>query len=375
MTSNQSRICIGLMSGTSLDGVDAVAADFSTGAPIVRGRAHAPFEPDLRKELLALCRPSENELERAAIAAQKLVRAYARAVESLLSITRIPRDSILALGAHGQTVRHVPSRRFSVQLNNPALLAELTGIDVIADFRSADLAAGGEGAPLVPAFHQKVFQSEETRRAIVNIGGIANITFLPPSKSGERIFGFDCGPGNMLMDAWCQQRINRPYDENGAWAASGMSQQDLLDLMLAEPYFALPPPKSTGRELFSAEWLKAKLSSIPRPIRARDIEATLLSLTARTITEAIARFAPATEEVYLCGGGALNPALVSAISGLMPTRRVQTTSEIGIRPMDVEGLAFAWLAFAWLSSEPGNCPAVTGAAGPRRLGALYPASR
>ena len=352
MTSNQSRICIGLMSGTSLDGVDAVAADFSTGAPIVRGRAHAPFEPDLRKELLALCRPSENELERAAIAAQKLVRAYARAVESLLSITRIPRDSILALGAHGQTVRHVPSRRFSVQLNNPALLAELTGIDVIADF-----------------------QSEETRRAIVNIGGIANITFLPPSKSGERIFGFDCGPGNMLMDAWCQQRINRPYDENGAWAASGMSQQDLLDLMLAEPYFALPPPKSTGRELFSAEWLKAKLSSIPRPIRTRDIEATLLSLTARTITEAIARFAPATEEVYLCGGGALNPALVSAISGLMPTRRVQTTSEIGIRPMDVEGLAFAWLAFAWLSSEPGNCPAVTGAIGPRRLGALYPASR
>lgn len=374
MEQSAPTICIGLMSGTSLDGVDAVAADFSGPVPVIRGRSHEPFAPELKAELLALCRPGENELERAGEAAQALARAYARAVDSLIASARIPRAAVRAVGAHGQTVRHVPSKHFSIQLNSPSLLAELTGFDVIADFRSADLAAGGEGAPLVPAFHQKVFQSESARRAIVNIGGIANITFLPPARSGEKVYGFDCGPGNMLMDAWAQARIGRPYDEDGAWAASGTRQNDLLDLMLAEPYFRLAPPKSTGRELFSFEWLKERIEACARSMRARDIEATLLTLTARGIADAIAAWGPATSEVYLCGGGALNPVLAKEIAGLMPTRRVQSTDALGIRPMDVEGLAFAWLAHAWLEREPANCPEVTGAAGPRRLGALYPAS-
>lgn len=375
MPQSHSLICIGLMSGTSLDGVDAVAADFSSPIPLIRGRAHAPFSPELREALFSLCKPGENEIERAGLAAQALARAYAQAVDALLTTARLSRDAIRALGAHGQTIRHRPSEHFSVQLNSPALLAELTGIDVIADFRSADLAAGGQGAPLVPAFHQRIFQSPKVRRAIVNIGGIANITFLPPAGSGEKIFGFDCGPGNMLMDGWCRQRTGRPYDEDGAWAASGAQLPELLAAMLSDPYFALPPPKSTGRELFNDEWLKAKLSALTGAVRARDVQATLLALTARSISESIARFSPAAEEVYLCGGGALNKALVSEIAGLMPTRRVATTDALGVRPMDVEGLAFAWLAHAWLEALPGNCPAVTGAAGPRRLGALYPATR
>ncbi|MCI5850174.1 MAG: anhydro-N-acetylmuramic acid kinase [Sutterellaceae bacterium] len=374
MPSTEPFICIGLMSGTSMDGVDAIAADFSQGTPVFRGRAHEPFPGELRQELLSLCRPGENELERAGAASQELARCYARAVKSLLAAARIPASEVKALGAHGQTVRHCPDRHFSIQLNSPALLAELTGIDVIADFRNADLAAGGEGAPLVPAFHERIFRSSRFR-VIVNIGGIANLTILPPTGSGEAS-GFDCGPGNILMDSWCNQRTGRLFDEDGAWARSGSPIPDLLDAMLSEPFFSLPPPKSTGRELFNAEWLKDRVGSLGgRLMRGRDIQATLLQLTARGIADAIIRYAPAAEEVYLCGGGALNGALRSAVSALLPAQKVDTTESLGVKPMDVEGLAFAWLAYAWLNREPANCPAVTGASGPRILGALYPAHR
>ena len=370
-----SALCIGLMSGTSLDGADAVAVDFRRGDPVFRGRAHEPFAPDLRQELLGLCSPGVNELERAGQASLALAEVYARAVDKLLSQTRISRDRVLALGAHGQTVRHVPQRHFSIQLNNPARLAELTGIDVIADFRSTDLAAGGQGAPLVPAFHQKVFQSETANRCIVNIGGIANITVLPSKASGKTVFGFDCGPGNILMDHWCQLRTGRPYDEDGAWAARGLAQPDLLNRMLADPFFASAPPKSTGRELFNMEWLRSHIAQCGRSLRNRDIQATLLALTARGIANAVTAYCPETEESYLSGGGALNGALAREIAVLMPTRTIARTDELGVRAMDVEGMAFAWLAYAWIKGEAGNCPDVTGAAGPRRLGALYPAPR
>ena len=361
------------MSGTSLDGVDAVAADFSSAIPTVRGRAHADFPPELKADLLALCQRGDNEIERAGDAALRLSEAYAGAVAALLEKTRIPKSEVLALGAHGQTIRHCPERHFSWQLLAPARLAELTGIDVIADFRSADLAAGGQGAPLVPAFHQKIFQSAAPR-CIVNIGGISNITVLPAAGTASPVLGFDCGPGNMLMDAWCAAHIGQPFDRDGMWAQSGVCQTGLLKALLSDPYFRLPPPKSTGRELFSLSWLKARLAQEPHALRKRDVQATLLALTAQCIADAVAAHAPLAEEVYLCGGGALNPALVQAISGRLPTRQVRTTAALGIPPMDVEGLAFAWLAFAWTQAIPGNCPSVTGAVGPRRLGALYPAS-
>ena len=375
MTTSESFICIGIMSGTSLDGADAVAADFSSPVPVIRGRAHEPFSPELRAELLSLCAPGENEIERSGAASVKLAQCYAKAVESLLASSRIPREEIRAVGAHGQTIRHCPDQHFSIQLNYPALLAELTGIDVVADFRSADLAAGGQGAPLVPAFHARAFRSD-TFRVIANIGGIANLTILPPVSSGAPVAGFDCGPGNMLMDAWCFQRTGRFYDEDGAWARSGLPQPDLLASLLSDPYFSLPPPKSTGRERFSLSWLKSHIAECGnRLMRTRDVQATLLRLTSQSLAEAVIRYAPAAEEVYLCGGGALNPALREDIARLLPTQHVGTTSELGIPPMDVEGLAFAWLTYARLAGIPGNCPDVTGAAGSRVRGSNYPAPR
>ena len=360
------------MSGTSLDGVDAVAADFSQAIPAVRGTAHADFPDRLKDDLLSLCRAGDNEIERAGEAALRLSEVYSTAVGRLLEKTRIPKKAVLALGAHGQTIRHCPRKHFSWQLLAPARLAELTGIDVIADFRSADLGAGGEGAPLVPAFHQKVFQSAKPR-CIINIGGISNITVLPPEGSGSAVLGFDCGPGNMLMDAWCLKHTGQPFDRDGLWARSGVCQAGLLQSMLSEPYFQLPPPKSTGRELFCLPWLKTHLSREKHALRNRDVQATLLALTARCIANAVTAHAPASEDIYLCGGGALNPALVEAIAGMLPTRRVATTAALGIPPMTVEGLAFAWLAWAWVQRIPGNCPSVTGARGPRVLGAMYPA--
>lgn len=361
-------IALGLMSGTSLDGVDAVAVDFSGDKPKLVGHSHLDFDRDLRKTLLALCKPGDNEIETMQDAAVELSKIYAHAIHELLNDADIPRSAVAAAGVHGQTIRHRPDKGWTLQLSNPALIAELSGVDVIADFRSRDMAAGGQGAPLVPAFHRQVFSSD-VARSVVNIGGISNVTFLPPKKSYGKIIGFDCGPGNVLLDGWCKKNLRRDFDANGAWGATGQVNEALLERLLAEPYFSQKPPKSTGRELFNQDWLRSKLTDED----PADVQATLMALTAKTIVGSIRRFAHQTKEIYLCGGGALNGALCRVISQEAGEDiLVRSTQTLGVHPLHVEGMAFAWLAWAFLHRNPGNLPEVTNANGPRILGAFYP---
>ncbi len=358
---------IGLMSGTSLDGIEAVLAVPRGSRFQLKAALHRPFSPRLRASLMALQTPGPDELRRAAIAANQLTRAYAAAVRSLLSRARAAPHRIVAIGCHGQTVRHQPRSGYTVQLVNGALLAELTGIDVVCDFRGRDVAAGGEGAPLVPAFHNAVFRARDRSRAVVNIGGIANVTSLPARGP---VTGFDCGPGNCLLDAWIAVRRHRRYDRGGAWAARGRVEPRLLEKLLAEPYFRRRPPKSTGRETFNLAWLQRRLT---RNLRAQDVQATLLELTACTIARAVRNHCADAKEVLVCGGGARNRALLARLAALLPGRRVVVTDGAGVSAEHVEALAFAWLARECLRRKPGNLPSVTGARGPRVLGAIYPA--
>jgi anhydro-N-acetylmuramic acid kinase len=368
---------VGLMSGTSLDGVDAVLADFAPSAAAtmtVLGHAHAPFDAALRAELLALNSPGIDELHRAALAGNALAEACARVVKRLLLEARVSPVQIEALGAHGQTVRHRPGEfdgtGYTLQLLNGALLAERAGIDVICDFRSRDLAAGGQGAPLVPAFHAARFARADADVAVLNLGGIANLTLLP---AGGSVRGFDCGPGNALMDHWCGRHLGTAFDAGGAWAASGRVQPALLAELLSDPYFDRDPPKSTGRDLFNADWLSAKLESQP-DLPAVDVMATLAELTVRAALGDLKRFQPTTQALLVCGGGAFNDHLMRRLAALAPNATVASTATAGVVPDQVEALAFAWLARAFNRREPGNLAAVTGATGPRLLGALYPAS-
>jgi anhydro-N-acetylmuramic acid kinase len=364
-----SSLYIGLMSGTSLDGVDGVLADFSGRGIRTLQAAFTPFPSELRAELMALQAASENELEREALAANALARCYADCVQQLLAQAPGP---VRAVAVHGQTIRHRPELGFTRQTNNPALLAELTGVDVIADFRARDIAAGGQGAPLVPAFHEARFGKPKQLRVVVNIGGIGNISVL---HGDGRVSGFDTGPGNVLMDLWVARHTGKPYDEDGAFAASGKVDEQLLEILLDEPYFRLPPPKSTGRDLFHTEWLDRQLARRPGLAPAH-VQATLTRLTAVTIARAIqdATAGQPAQAVYVCGGGAYNGVLLreiaEALGGGIP---VASTDELGVAPNRVEALAFAWLGYRFMRREPGNLPAVTGAAGLRVLGALYPA--
>ncbi|MGH8600001.1 MAG: anhydro-N-acetylmuramic acid kinase [Burkholderiales bacterium] len=362
-----SRYYAGLMSGTSLDGIDAVLADCdATPLRVTHSRFDA-FAPDLRVELLALNTPGDNEIDRAARAGNSLARAYAATIAALLRDAGIDTAAVTAIGCHGQTVRHRPDAGYTIQLVNAALLAELAGITVVCDFRGRDIAAGGEGAPLVPAFHDAVFRDDSRHRAIVNIGGISNVTDLAP---GRETFGFDCGPGNLLLDAWAKAHTGKSFDENGAWAAGGAVDEQLLERMLADEFFHRPPPRSTGREHFHNHWLeRLGTGSLP----ARDVQATLLELSARAIAQSIDGYCGKPDELYLCGGGAHNAALTGRIATLMPQCRVAPTDTLGISADWVEACAFAWLACRTLKHEPGNLPAVTGARGPRVLGAIYPA--
>ena len=357
------------MSGTSMDGVDAVLADFSTEQPRLIAAQHIAFAPAVRTELIALNQPGENELERAALAANDLARHYANVVQALLAQQKISADKVAAIGCHGQTVRHRPELGYTLQLNNPALLAELSGINVVADFRSRDIAAGGQGAPLVPAFHAAAFSSAEKHRVIVNIGGIANLTNLPVNG---HITGFDCGPGNMLMDAWCAAHTGQAFDRNGAWAASGKAIPALLSALLQIPYFQQRPPKSTGRDLFNPVWLQQFLRA---EYAAQDVQATLLQLTVRSIAQAINNYCVGGQEVFVCGGGARNDALMNGLHHAFAENGVPvaSTDVLGVVAEQVEALAFAWLARQTLHGEAGNLPSVTGANHPCVLGAIYPA--
>lgn len=355
------------MSGTSLDGIDAVLATFENNTCKLLQSQFIPFDEALRVELLALNSAGANELERAALAANELSRRYAATIQALLGKAKIRATQVKAIGCHGQTVRHRPDLGFTIQLANPALLAELTGIAVVADFRSRDIAAGGQGAPLVPAFHAALFRHPERHRVIVNIGGISNLTSLPP---GSAILGFDCGPGNLLLDAWTTLHLGQPYDKDGAWAASGHLIPELLRQLFAEPFFAAPPPKSTGRDLFNLTWLKHFLSADFAPA---DVQATLLELTVEGISAAILEHCNTASEIYLCGGGAHNGALVRRLKQSLPNRGIALTDDLGVNADWVEAFAFAWLARQTVNANPGNLPEVTGAKGARILGAIHPA--
>ncbi len=358
---------IGIMSGTSMDGIDTALVEFDGQQCQLRGTHFLPYPADLRKRLLALQYPAENELETTAQISNELSGLYANSVLQLLNQTGLQASQIAAIGNHGQTIRHRPELRFTLQIGNHALLAELTGITVVGDFRSRDIAAGGQGAPLVPAFHQAVFGHPDKHRVIVNIGGIANITVL--GKDGATL-GFDSGPGNMLLDYWATLRLGKPYDENGAWAATGVVLDSLLHDMLAEPYFALPPPKSTGRDLFNEHWLKQHL--LYPHLRSQDVARTLVALTAHSIYHAIKNTCSQVDEIYLCGGGAHNSLLAQELATLFGTTPIAKTDALGVHADWVEAMCFAWLAKQTLEKTPANLPTVTGAKGQRILGAIYP---
>jgi len=365
---------IGLMSGTSLDGVDGVLCEFpADGRPTVRAFASAPFPHPLRADMLALNTSGEDELHRAALAANALSRLYAEVVESILHQASRSPQSVRAIGAHGQTVRHRPQAfdgtGYTLQIQNPALLAERTGIDVVADFRSRDVAAGGQGAPLVPAFHLDWFGGTGRHVALLNLGGIANLSLLPADGGAS---GFDCGPANALLDAWCQLHTGQDFDAGGAWGASGQVVEPLLAALLADPFFALSAPKSTGRDLFNRAWLDAHLQHFGTAA-AVDVQATLAALTVRSAADALRRAAPATERLYVCGGGALNGHLMRGLAQALPGMAVASTDAIGLPPLQVEATAFAWLARRCIERRPGNLPLATGARGSRVLGAVYPA--
>ena len=360
---NSEELYIGVMSGTSLDGVDSALVDLS-GKPKLERTHFLPYPESLKAALLALHVPGPDELARSARLGVELATLYAAAVERLLQNDLRP-ERIRAIGCHGQTVRHRPAEGYTLQLGNPALLAERSGITVVADFRSRDIAAGGQGAPLVPAFHAACFRDPRVHRVVLNIGGIANLTDLPLEGA---ITGFDTGPGNVLLDAWAREHIGKDFDPGGAFAAGGQVVPVLLEAALADSYFARSAPKSTGRDHFNLSWLRSL--GVGR-YGAQDVQATLAELTARTIADAILRCCDGASEVFVCGSGVHNTDLQRRLHAALPGRMIASTEVLGIHPDWVESMAFAWLAQRALKGEPGSLPEVTGAAGQRVLGAIY----
>jgi anhydro-N-acetylmuramic acid kinase len=356
----------GLMSGTSLDGVDGVIVDFHSLPWRLVASHSLPYPPGVRAEALALNESGTDELARAALLGNALSEAYADATRALLESAHLRTEAVTAIGCHGQTVRHRPELGFTAQVVNGALLAERTGICTVCDFRSRDIAAGGQGAPLVPAFHAARFRSSTVHRVIVNLGGIANVTDLPPDGP---VSGFDTGPANVLLDSWAQSHRRDPFDRSGAWAATGSVIAPLLAAFLAEPYFAEAPPKSTGRDTFNPKWL-ARFA--PERHVPADVQATLAELTAASVADAITRHCGSATEIVLSGGGAENADLARRLAARLPGRRIADTRALGVAPKLVEATAFAWLAREALAGRPANVPEVTGASGPRVLGAIYP---
>lgn len=355
---------IGLMSGTSLDGVDAALVQFSAGKSHCEATYYQAYPDTLKNSLLSLHNTASDELSTSLTVANQISDLYADAVLGLLNKANANHANIHAIGAHGQTIRHVPEHGYSCQLLNSARLAEKTKINVISDFRSRDIAAGGQGAPLVPAFHQAFFAHPHENRAVVNIGGIANVTYL--AQSGK-VSGFDTGPGNILLDHWTQLKLGQAYDHDGQWAKSGNVIESLLANMLAEPYLQAHPPKSTGRDLFNAQWLQQHI--LYPHCKPEDIARTLVEFTAKTLIDQTSRFCDQVDKLYLCGGGTHNAYLIERIQALSPVG-VNTTDTLGINSDWVEAIAFAWLAKRFMDGAPGNIPAVTGAAGPRILGTM-----
>lgn len=364
-----SGLFIGLMSGTSLDGVDAVLVSFEPEPKIVFAHTY-DLPVALVKNLLSLSQTDARiHLDDVGRLDTELGQCFANVVTQCLQDAKVPADAVTAIGSHGQTLRHVPhgEHPFTMQLGNAHVIAEHCGIDTVADFRRRDVAAGGQGAPLVPAFHAAVFSDPEEERAVLNIGGIANLTLL--HRDGQ-VRGFDTGPGNGMMDAWCRLHLNKNYDADGKFAASGKVHAELLQRCLRDEWFALSPPKSTGRDQFNLDWLQSKMRGLN--VSTADVQATLTALSAQTIADALQKEMPGCQRLLVCGGGSHNPVLMQHLRDLLPTMQINTTASHGLHPNYVEAVAFAWLAKEALASHPGNLPSVTGAKGLRVLGVLYP---
>jgi anhydro-N-acetylmuramic acid kinase len=366
-TTAEDGLYIGLMSGTSLDALDAALVEIAGGQLRLQATHSHPLASELRSGLHQLCSSGPDEIDRAGVVHRQLGAAFADAALALLTSHGIRPRHIRAIGCHGQTVRHRPDGGgFSLQLGSADMLAVRTGIPVVADFRNRDMVLGGQGAPLAPRFHQYLLARPQARIAVVNIGGMANLTLL----DGDRLVGgFDTGPGNVLLNLWCEQNTGEPLDRDGAWARQGRCLPELLDALLADPYFQMPPPKSTGREYFHQAWLR-QFPGV-RSARPEDVQATLVELTVRAITDALGDFAP--EQLHVCGGGAHNARLMERLAAHMDPVAVTDTRDSGIAPEWIEAAAFAWLAHARLAGIAGNAPVVTGAQHPAVLGALYPA--
>lgn len=359
---------IGVMSGTSLDGLDIALIEQDSAVNLIATH-YTPMPDTLRAELLSLCASGPDEIARSAIAQQQWVTLAAQGIHTLLDQQNLKPREIRAIGSHGQTIRHEPARGFTVQIGNPALLAELTGITVVSDFRSRDVAAGGQGAPLVPAFHEALFGESTGNRAVLNIGGFSNLSLI---ETGKPVAGFDCGPGNVLLDAWIQQQRGEHFDRDGQWAGSGKVEPQLLAALLSDPFFLTKGPKSTGREVFNLGWLHQHLGRLPA-FAPQDVQASLLELTALTIVEALQTAQPQTATLLVCGGGAHNTTMMNRLAALLPSTQVSSTATHGVDPDWVEAMAFAWLAHCCLEGIAANRPSVTGARGLRVLGAIYPA--
>jgi anhydro-N-acetylmuramic acid kinase len=361
---------LGLISGTSADGIDAALVDFSEAAPrLLRARTY-PLPGSLRELVLRVSQADARvDLDELGELDTRLGHAFAEATNALLAEARVDAAQVRAIGSHGQTLRHRPqgAAPFTLQLGDANIIAEVTGIDTVADFRRRDVAAGGQGAPLVPAFHAATLANALEHRAVLNIGGIANLTLLPVNGA---VRGFDTGPGNGLMDAWCLRHREQPFDRAGAFASSGRPDEFLLARLLAEPWLSLPPPKSTGRDQFHLDWLQARIDAAV--ITPADVQATLARFTARTVADALRAQLPSCARLLVCGGGVHNPVLLRELSSFLPGVVVESTAEQGLDPDFVEAMAFAWLAREFLARRPGNLAAVTGARGPRVLGALFP---
>jgi len=361
-----------------MDAVDAVLLAISGNNCTVEGAFTQPMPEDLRRDVMRLSQPGEDHIDLLGTTDRHLAMLFAETALSLIASQGLTVNDITAIGSHGQTIRHRPNaddprRHFSLQISDPSTIAAITGITTVADFRRKDMALGGEGAPLVPAFHQHVFRHSTKDRAVINIGGIANITYLPHIGHEAPVIGFDTGPGNCLMDGWIERHKQRTYDDEGAWAASGQVHQTLLDRLLREPFLNRPPPKSTGRESFNLSWLDEILASLSDAPSAVDVQATLCCFSAESIASGLAQLpsARAIDEIYLCGGGAFNKHLLGLLADALPHTQVHTTAALGIDPRHIEGAAFAWLAHQTLSRLPGSLASVTGAQRDAVLGGIY----
>jgi anhydro-N-acetylmuramic acid kinase len=365
------QLYIGLMSGTSADAIDAVLVELGNFPQLIAQHT-LPLPLTIRQQIHALSLPGNDEIDRLGALDIELGRLFAQASLELIAESGVSATQITAIGSHGQTIRHrppgSPQGTFTLQIGDPNLIAELTGITTVADFRRRDMAAGGQGAPLVPAFHRAIFQVPDINRVIVNIGGMANITWLPTQGP---VLGFDTGPGNVLMDGWIHSHTGDAYDKDGDWAKSGAVNRALLKNLLADNYFRLPAPKSTGRESFNRAWLDSSITTLPLTPAPADVQATLLELTATTIADSIYGLGNGTKEIYVCGGGAYNPVLMQRLQDLLPQDKVASTAALGIDPQWIEAMAFAWLAQQTINHRPGNLCAVTGARREVILGGVY----